>query len=420
MEDVGVEVKTDFIRGAQGLQGDKGDRGEKGDTGAQGEKGEAFTFEDLTSEQIEQLRNDLYEGLVTEEELDIARQGMAPPNKVIKDFGKVRFQAVANQKVKIKIPITNITNVHKLIIRVMSHYNEANYAGMLEKTNSFIATTTQAIISKSEEYTYIGNKVALAFAIGEMSYSEGNVEIPISSLSNKLTDAKIMIEGYYFNEYTKTALESATLSEIYTTDTTVYEKPRKQCIQKDIEYYANNLNNLKETGFYYASGDATNIPQAGYSHYITVIAYTQNYIIQKASRVTSNIKNFEEYERQCYNGTWTSWKLMSQANITTGTEFKTGRIIDGKEEYGKKIDFGALPNATTKAIAHGVIGIKLHEIVCEFEDSTTQITFSNYGVNPKNLKPLTAYVGSTNINIHCEGDSSGYTGYVTLYYTKNS
>lgn len=44
-------------------------------------------------------------------------------------------------------------------------------------------------------------------------------------------------------------------------------------------------------------------------------------------------------------------ELLEQINvkITTGQEFKTGRIISGKEEYGKRIDFGALPNNTITA-----------------------------------------------------------------------
>ena len=33
---------------------------------------------------------------------------------------------------------------------------------------------------------------------------------------------------------------------------------------------------------------------------------------------------------------------------------KLGRIIDGKVEYGKIIDFGVMPNATSKSVAHGI------------------------------------------------------------------
>lgn len=42
-----------------------------------------------------------------------------------------------------------------------------------------------------------------------------------------------------------------------------------------------------------------------------------------------------------------------KVNITTDTEFKTGRIIDGKEEYGKIINVGYL-EAGYKEIAHRI------------------------------------------------------------------
>lgn len=44
------------IQGGQGIQGEKGDKGDKGDQGEKGDKGSAFTFSDLTDDQIEALR----------------------------------------------------------------------------------------------------------------------------------------------------------------------------------------------------------------------------------------------------------------------------------------------------------------------------------------------------------------------------
>lgn len=54
-----VEVMLSFIKGEKGDKGDKGDRGERGPEGPQGpqgERGEAFTYEDFTPEQIEELQ----------------------------------------------------------------------------------------------------------------------------------------------------------------------------------------------------------------------------------------------------------------------------------------------------------------------------------------------------------------------------
>ena len=59
-----------------------------------------------------------------------------------------------------------------------------------------------------------------------------------------------------------------------------------------------NLNDLKTTGFYYANGKAQNIPSAGYSHYITVSAYNDNYVLQQATRATTTLANMKIQQRQ--------------------------------------------------------------------------------------------------------------------------
>lgn len=53
---------------------------------------------------------------------------------------------------------------------------------------------------------------------------------------------------------------------------------------------------------------------------------------------------------------WSDWRLISSnVNITTGgSPVPTGRVIDGKIEYVKRINFGALPNATSKRVATGL------------------------------------------------------------------
>ena len=71
-----------------------------------------------------------------------------------------------------------------------------------------------------------------------------------------------------------------------------------------------NLNDLKTTGFYYANGNTQNIPSAGYSHYVVVSAYNDNYVLQQATRATTTLANMKIQQRQCYNGSWTAWQDM--------------------------------------------------------------------------------------------------------------
>lgn len=57
-----------------------------------------------------------------------------------------------------------------------------------------------------------------------------------------------------------------------------------------------------------------------------------------------------------YSSSWSEWKPISaNPNITVnGPAVRTGRIIEGKPEYVKRINFGALPNATVKRVATGL------------------------------------------------------------------
>ena len=72
--------------------------------------------------------------------------------------------------------------------------------------------------------------------------------------------------------------------------------------------FSGDLNTCKTTGFYYANGNTQNIPTVGYSHYVTVLAYSDNYVLQQAVRVTTTLANMKMQQRQCYNGTWTAWQ----------------------------------------------------------------------------------------------------------------
>ena len=102
--------------------------------------------------------------------------------------------------------------------------------------------------------------------------------------------------------------------------------------------------------------------------------------------------------------------------IGYSTEEKAvGKWIDGSTIYKKTIEFGSLPNASDKTVAHGITDLK------QF------IEVRGIGVaQNKRALPLpyntTLYINAdaTNITISASGDRSGYVGYATLYYTKNA
>ena len=102
------------------------------------------------------------------------------------------------------------------------------------------------------------------------------------------------------------------------------------------------------------------------------------------------------------------------------TEINTGATwVNGATIYKKTISIGALPNNTTKTVAHNITGLSL---LIRLEGNFTNGTNSApipYSA-PTTSKNVQAYIDATNITIGTGEDRSAYSGYVTLYYTKSS
>lgn len=99
-----------------------------------------------------------------------------------------------------------------------------------------------------------------------------------------------------------------------------------------------------------------------------------------------------------------------------------GTWIDGSTIYKKTINFGALPNATNKAVAHGISNLNRVirvEAIADYGTGNTKfpIPFSS----PTGLgSGVSLTIESSTIDIRTGSDRSGATAYVTIYYTKSS
>lgn len=105
----------------------------------------------------------------------------------------------------------------------------------------------------------------------------------------------------------------------------------------------------------------------------------------------------------------------SLSEIDTGT-----RWIDGKTIYKKTINFGALPNATEKTVAHGIVGL---DAVVKIEGIT--VRSDNFDPIPLVFRSQDAqhntetFVNSTSVGMINNADQSARTAYITIYYTKS-
>ena len=99
--------------------------------------------------------------------------------------------------------------------------------------------------------------------------------------------------------------------------------------------------------------------------------------------------------------------------------------IDGKHIYKKTINFGTLPNNTTKNVAHSITNL---EYVVRIEGTILQGTVQNGNFKPIPLLYASGdssyntecYVDKNDISMRCSNNRVNCTAYVTIYYTKSS
>lgn len=95
-----------------------------------------------------------------------------------------------------------------------------------------------------------------------------------------------------------------------------------------------------------------------------------------------------------------------------GTEYRTTERYLGKPVYCQLVNFGALPNATTKRFRHGISGIGA--VIAVYGSAGDQVL--SPGAFGGSL--LTIAADNTEITIKTSGDISAYGAYVALKYTK--
>ena len=101
------------------------------------------------------------------------------------------------------------------------------------------------------------------------------------------------------------------------------------------------------------------------------------------------------------------------------TEQVVGTWIDGKPIYQKTINFGALPNATSKTVAHGISNIdRITSYDAIMSDGTDFQTLNCCWTNGSNN--IRSSVNKTNVTITSTYNVTGYNAYVTIQYTKTT
>lgn len=105
-------------------------------------------------------------------------------------------------------------------------------------------------------------------------------------------------------------------------------------------------------------------------------------------------------------------------------ETNTGKTwIDGKPIYRKVVDFGALPNTTSKTVAHGISNLSyitdLRGMCCQ-GGIFLSLPYIPKGSTSTYIYAVTLEIVDTDIRLSCEANMSNYSGYIILEYTKTT
>lgn len=106
-----------------------------------------------------------------------------------------------------------------------------------------------------------------------------------------------------------------------------------------------------------------------------------------------------------------------------GNEIVVGKVIesDGTEKtlYQKTINFGTLPNATSKSVAHGISG--LNKLMSAKANWISGIYYGDLSLmSTEHGGAINFWIDATTLTIWTMGDYSTYSSYVTLQYTKTT
>jgi hypothetical protein len=107
-----------------------------------------------------------------------------------------------------------------------------------------------------------------------------------------------------------------------------------------------------------------------------------------------------------------------------GGDFSTSEVdtgftwVDGKTIYKKSINFGTLPNATTKSVAHSIGSIdNVVKMVAIAKDASSNFLPLPFG-HPTDASNISFSLEGANLVINAGSNRTAFSAYATVWYTK--
>lgn len=119
-----------------------------------------------------------------------------------------------------------------------------------------------------------------------------------------------------------------------------------------------------------------------------------------------------------------SCNYVNNLHTYSTTEKRIGTWIDGKPLYRKVIDFGYLPNNSTKAVNHNITNIQRCtniKVIAQVGANQSASGFEVLSIENAGQQANTGfncYINATNINIATNSNRTSHYAYVIIEYTK--
>ena len=179
-----------------------------------------------------------------------------------------------------------------------------------------------------------------------------------------------------------------------------------------------DADNITAFGFYTAK---TNTPTNDWCTILN-IPYGQNRATQFSTLgEAASVNKYSYCKREKIDGIWKPWEWVNP-RMELGVEYRTTERYQGKPVYVKLVNFGALPNATTKKINYGDSGCS-PIFGYGISSGTTFPTLSYGGALADSLnsgRVISLWFNGNELSISCGGDRSKINAYVFVKYYKTT
>lgn len=175
---------------------------------------------------------------------------------------------------------------------------------------------------------------------------------------------------------------------------------------------------------------ATSYAGSSKSHNNIQPSIVTNYIIKAkqsaglVATVVDNLTSTSSTNALSANQGKTLNEKITKTNTYSTEEQPIGTWIDGKTIYRKVIDFGPLPNATKKEIAHNITNIdkfiKVEGIATRQDDTKFTQSLPLVYMSSESNYNTTLGANTTYVEIRCVENRDMFKAYVTLEYTKTT